>query len=269
MIVDFMSLPAFYGYVQGFVVAAVSVDGLALGPFLGTRVARFFFLMIRRPPRSTLFPYTTLFRSELPDRQALAPEQVAERCREKERHKQRLAALAAGNPEVGAAIEAAVRSFGGTAAEPASFDALHELLELQAYHLAYWRVAAEDINYRRFFDVNDLAALRVDNEAVFEVTHRLVLQLIGAGMIDGLRVDHVDGLYDPAGYVRRLQERIGAVTGRRGARALYLVVEKITASFEHLPSDWPVHGETGYRFAHVVNRLLVGSATRAPRGPVS
>src|SRR5207302_327930 len=149
-------------------------------------------------------------------------------------------------PEVGAAIEAAVRSFGGTAAEPASFDALHELLELQAYHLAYWRVAAEDINYRRFFDVNDLAALRVDNEAVFEVTHRLVLQLIGAGMIDGLRVDHVDGLYDPAGYVRRLHARVGAVTGRRGARALYLVVEKITASFEHLPSDWPVHGETGY-----------------------
>ena len=201
--------------------------------------------------------------AELPDRQALAPEQVAERCREKERHKQRLAALAAGNPEVGAAIEAAVRSFGGTAAEPASFDALHELLELQAYHLAYWRVAAEDINYRRFFDVNDLAALRVDNEAVFEVTHRLVLQLIGAGMIDGLRVDHADGLYDPAGYVRRLQERIGAVTGRRGARALYLVVEKITASFEHLPSDWPVHGETGYRFANVVNRMLVDSATRA------
>src|SRR5205085_1193597 len=122
--------------------------------------------------------------AELPDRQALAPEQVAERCREKERHKQRLAALAAGNPEVGAAIEAAVRSFGGTAAEPAS-------------------------------------------------------------------------------YVRRLQERIGAVTGRRGARALYLVVEKITASFEHLPSDWPVHGETGYRFANVVNRMLVDSATRA------
>ncbi len=199
----------------------------------------------------------------LPDRQVLTPEQVAERCREKQRHQQRLAALTAGNPAVAAAIEAAVHSFGGTAAEPASFDALHELLELQAYQLAYWRVAAEDINYRRFFDVNDLAALRVDNEAVFEVTHRLVLQLIAAGMIDGLRIDHADGLYDPAGYVRRLQERIAAVTGRRGARALYLVVEKISASFEHLPPDWPVHGETGYHFANVVNRMLVDSATRA------
>ena len=100
----------------------------------------------------------------LPDRRALGAEQVAERSRAKELHKQRLAALVADNPAVAAALEAAVRSFTGTAAEPASFDALHELLELQAYHLAYWRVAADDINYRRFFDVNDLAALRVDNE---------------------------------------------------------------------------------------------------------
>jgi (1->4)-alpha-D-glucan 1-alpha-D-glucosylmutase len=198
----------------------------------------------------------------LPDRRALGAEQVAERSREKELHKQRLARLAAANNPVAIAIEAAVRSFAGTAAEPASFDALHELLELQAYHLAYWRVAAEDINYRRFFDVNDLAALRVDNEAVFEHTHRLVLELIGAGKIDGLRIDHADGLYDPAGYFRRLQQRIGAHTGRHGARALYLVAEKITASFEHLPPDWPVHGETGYHFANVVNRMLIDSATR-------
>jgi len=198
----------------------------------------------------------------LPDRHAASPEQVSERSRAKELQKRRLAVLAAGNPAVAAALEAAVRSFAGTAAEPASFDALHELLELQAYHLAYWRVAADDINYRRFFDVNDLAALRVDNETVFEVTHRLVLQLIAEGKIDGLRVDHADGLYDPAGYVRRLQQRIGAVTGHPWPRALYLVVEKITASFEHLPADWPVHGETGYHFLNVVNRMLIDSATR-------
>jgi (1->4)-alpha-D-glucan 1-alpha-D-glucosylmutase len=198
----------------------------------------------------------------LPDRQAPTPEQVAERNREKELHKRRLAELAAGSPAVAAALDGAVRSFSGTAAEPASFDALHELLELQAYHLAYWRVAADDINYRRFFDVNDLAALRVESEAVFDVTHQLVLQLIAAGKIDGLRIDHSDGLYDPAGYFRRLQGRIGAVTGRLAPRPLYLVVEKITASFEHLPSDWPVHGETGYHFANVVNRMLVDSATR-------
>jgi (1->4)-alpha-D-glucan 1-alpha-D-glucosylmutase len=198
----------------------------------------------------------------LPDRSGATSEQVAERTRARELHKRRLAALAASNGAVAAALEAAVRSFTGTAAEPASFDALHELLELQAYHLAYWRVAADDINYRRFFDVNDLAALRVDNEAVFEVTHRLVLQLVGAGRIDGLRVDHVDGLYDPAGYARRLQQAIGQVTGQTARRALYLVVEKITAAFEHLPPQWPVHGETGYHFANVVNRMLIDAATR-------
>jgi (1->4)-alpha-D-glucan 1-alpha-D-glucosylmutase len=198
----------------------------------------------------------------LPDRLAPTAELVGERTREKELHKQRLARLAASNPAVAAALEAAVRSFAGTAAEPASFDALHELLELQAYHLAYWRVAADDINYRRFFDVNDLAALRVENEEVFEVTHQLVLQLIAAGKVDGLRVDHSDGLYDPAGYFRRLQGRIGAITGNLAPRPLYLVAEKITASFEHLPSEWPVHGETGYHFANVVNRMLVDSATR-------
>jgi (1->4)-alpha-D-glucan 1-alpha-D-glucosylmutase len=198
----------------------------------------------------------------LPDRRAPSPEQVAERSREKQLHKRRLSALANSNDAVAAALAAAVRSFTGAPGQPASFDALHELLELQAFHLCYWRVAAEDINYRRFFDVNDLAALRVDNEAVFDVTHRLVLQLIAEGKIDGLRVDHVDGLYDPAGYVRRLQQRIAAVTGKPWARALYLVVEKITASFEHLPGDWPVHGETGYHFLNVINRMLVDAATR-------
>ncbi len=198
----------------------------------------------------------------LPDRHTASPEQVAERHRDKEQHKQRLAQLAAAAPAVAAALDAAVRSFTGTAAEPASFDALHELLELQAFHLTYWRVAADDINYRRFFDVNDLAALRVENEAVFEFTHRLVLELVAAGKIDGLRIDHADGLYDPASYFRRLQARVGTVTANLAPRPIYLVVEKITASFEHLPPDWPVHGETGYHFANVVNRMLVDSATR-------
>ena len=198
----------------------------------------------------------------LPDRRSATAEQKAERARQKEAHKHRLAQLAHANAAVAAALEAAVHSYTGTPGEPASFDALHELLELQAFHLTYWRVAAEDINYRRFFDVNDLAALRVDTEEVFELTHRLVLELIAQGKIDGLRIDHVDGLYDPAGYVHRLQRRIAEVTGNPWPRALYLVVEKITASFEHLPDDWPVHGETGYHFMNVVNRMLIDSATR-------
>jgi (1->4)-alpha-D-glucan 1-alpha-D-glucosylmutase len=199
----------------------------------------------------------------LPERREPSPEHVAERSRENEAHKRRLAALAESDSAVATALDVAVRSFTGTAGAPASFDALHELLELQAFHLAYWRVASEDINYRRFFDVNDLAALRVDNQAVFDATHRLLLQLIGAGKIDGLRIDHIDGLYDPAGYLRRLQRRIGAVTGNAWPRSLYVVVEKISLSFEHLPEDWPVHGETGYHFANVVNRMLIDAATRA------
>jgi (1->4)-alpha-D-glucan 1-alpha-D-glucosylmutase len=203
----------------------------------------------------------------LPERAALPSELRVERAREIAALKQRLRSLCAREPALLDAIETALRSFAGDPASRASFDALHELLELQAYRLAYWRVASDDINYRRFFDVNDLAALRVENEAVFDATHRLVLELIGAGKLDGLRIDHPDGLYDPAQYFRRLQSRIAALRypGVEPApeRPLYLVVEKITASFERLPADWPVHGETGYHFANVVNRMLVDGATRA------
>jgi (1->4)-alpha-D-glucan 1-alpha-D-glucosylmutase len=199
---------------------------------------------------------------DLPDRLEPTEEQVKERHREKEAHKKTLARLYAADSAVARAIEAGVRSFAGTSGEPASFDALHELLEAQAYRLAYWRVASDDINYRRFFDVNSLGALRVENEAVFEATHKLLLELVGQGKIDGLRVDHPDGLYDPAGYFKRLQKRVAEVTANSAALPIYLVVEKITASFEHLPPDWPVHGETGYHFANVVNRMLVDAATR-------
>jgi (1->4)-alpha-D-glucan 1-alpha-D-glucosylmutase len=189
-------------------------------------------------------------------------EQTEGRHREKEALKRALAELYATEATVATAVEAGVRSFAGDSNEPASFDALHELLELQAYRLAYWRVASDDINYRRFFDVNSLGALRVENEAVFEATHKLVLELVGQGKIDGLRVDHPDGLYDPAGYFKRLQQRVAEVTANPVALPIYLVVEKITASFEHLPPDWPVHGETGYHFGNVINRMLVDSATR-------
>jgi (1->4)-alpha-D-glucan 1-alpha-D-glucosylmutase len=189
---------------------------------------------------------------QLPDRLEPTAEQIAERQRDKVEYQRRLTALCAGDSAVADAIAAAVRSLAGNPQEPVSFDALHELLETQAFRLAYWRVAADDINYRRFFDVNDLAALRVENEAVFEATHKLVLELVRDGKIDGLRVDHPDGLFDPAQYFRRLQQF-----------PVYLVVEKITASFEDLPASWPVHGETGYHFANVINRMLVDHATQA------
>jgi (1->4)-alpha-D-glucan 1-alpha-D-glucosylmutase len=213
----------------------------------------------------------------LPDRIDPTPEQIGERHRNTQENKRRLASLCAQNTTAAEAIHAAVRSFAGDKREPVSFDALHELLEQQAYRLAYWRVAADEINYRRFFDVNDLAGLRVENEAVFEATHRLVLELVREGKIDGLRVDHPDGLFDPAQYFRRLQSRIAALApdagpggesdfglaGDKRNLPIYLVVEKITASFESLPPTWPVHGETGYHFANVINRMLVDAATKA------
>jgi (1->4)-alpha-D-glucan 1-alpha-D-glucosylmutase len=199
----------------------------------------------------------------LPDRRGPTPEQIAERNRDKEAYKRALAGLAAADSAVCAALARAVRGLGGDPADPASFDALHELLESQAFRLAYWRVASDEINYRRFFDVNDLAALRVENEAVFEATHRLALELIGSGVLDGLRVDHADGLYDPLGYFQRLTGRMAQVTASAGGLPVYLLAEKITASFERLPPQWPVDGETGYHFANVVNRLLVDSAGKA------
>jgi len=203
----------------------------------------------------------------LPDRRELAPAAREERERDKEAHKRRLMRLCARAAGLQAVIEGAVRALNGTAGDPASFDALHRLLESQAYRLAYWRVASDEINYRRFFDINDLAALRMENEAVFEATHRLVLELIAAGKVDGLRLDHPDGLYAPAQYFRRLQSRVAAsrhvsLIGGRKALPLYLVVEKITADFEPLREDWAVHGATGYRFVNVVNGLFIDGAAR-------
>ncbi len=107
----------------------------------------------------------------------------------------------------------------GDAGQRDSFDALDALVAAQAYRLAYWRVAADEINYRRFFDINDLAALRMEDPAVFEATHRLVLDLLAQRLVDGLRIDHPDGLYDPAAYFARLQERYAQVTGVAAAAA--------------------------------------------------
>jgi (1->4)-alpha-D-glucan 1-alpha-D-glucosylmutase len=205
--------------------------------------------------------------AKLPPRTEVSAAAVAERSRDKALLKGRLARIAREHPALTEAIDRAVRSLAGVAGEAGSFEALHELLEAQAYRLAYWRVAADEINYRRFFDINDLAALRMENEAVFEATHRFVLELAAAGAIDGLRIDHPDGLYDPERYFRRLQERYAqaaALDGgvAAGARPLYVVVEKIIAPHERLPDTWPVHGTTGYRFANVVNGLFVDSDAR-------
>jgi (1->4)-alpha-D-glucan 1-alpha-D-glucosylmutase len=207
----------------------------------------------------------------LPPRDATGPDALAERNRDKELHKARLARMAQEQPVLAEAIERAVGELNGTPGERASLEALHELAEAQAYRLAYWRVAADEINYRRFFDVNELAALRAENETVFEATHGLMLELAAEGKIDGLRIDHPDGLYDPEQYFRRLQDRYAQLAGLENppagqaarARPLYVVVEKIIAPHEQLPETWRVYGTTGYRFANVVNGLFVDTDAKA------
>jgi (1->4)-alpha-D-glucan 1-alpha-D-glucosylmutase len=153
---------------------------------------------------------------KLPPRSETAADKRATRNHDKETHKARLAALAAADPAIAAGIDAAVCELNGGSG--AGRDALHALLEAQAYRLAYWRVASDQINYRRFFDINDLAALRMEDEAVFEATHRLVLELLAEGRVDGLRIDHPDGLYAPAEYFRRLQEGNAKPVARLEAR---------------------------------------------------
>jgi (1->4)-alpha-D-glucan 1-alpha-D-glucosylmutase len=210
----------------------------------------------------------------LPARNELASERIAERNRDKEILKRRLAELCARSPEISEAIMKAVDSINGTPADPASFERLHELIKAQTFRLANWRVASDDINYRRFFDTNDLAGICMENEAVFAATHRLVFDFIAAGKVDGLRLDHPDGLYDPAQYFERLKQGMLAARANSAAinvdanhEAHYVVAEKILSGTERLPSEWPVCGTTGYDFANLVNGLFVdqNSAARFER----
>jgi (1->4)-alpha-D-glucan 1-alpha-D-glucosylmutase len=157
-------------------------------------------------------------------------------------------------PAAAGAIALALTRFNGRKGKPESFQRLHRLLEAQAYRIADWRVAAEEINYRRFFNINELAALRMELPEVFERTHRLVGKLIKRGDVQGLRIDHIDGLFDPQAYCERLQEAFGP---------LYVLVEKILAHHETLP-DWPVAGTTGYDFASQVLGLFVDPAGERP-----
>jgi len=204
----------------------------------------------------------------LPGRQETSSDRIAERNRDKEIHKRRLAELCARSSEIPSCIQRAVDSINGNAAHSESFEELHELIKAQAFRLANWRVAADDINYRRFFDTNDLAGLRTENETVFQATHRLVLSLVAEGKVDGLRLDHPDGLYNPAQYFERLNRGIAAATNK-GTNASqdsqhhsseYVVIEKILTGSERLPAEWPVCGTTGYDFANLVNGVFINSA---------
>ncbi|WP_029001296.1 malto-oligosyltrehalose synthase [Azohydromonas australica] len=200
----------------------------------------------------------------LPAREDAAPQARFERQRDQALLKERLMALLREDGRVQGAIEAAL-------ADQQTPDALDALHAAQAWRLAFWRVASEEINYRRFFDVNELAALRMEEPAVFEATHGLALELCAAGVVDGLRIDHPDGLHDPAQYFNWLQQgyarRVGLLLpqkedGGRPARPLYVVAEKITAGHEDVPEHWALHGTTGYRAMNVLNGVLIDCNAR-------
>ncbi len=241
----------------------------------------------------------------LPPRMTSATVKVLERHREKEVVKRRLAVLTDQSAAVRAHVERAVRAFNGldergvpASDDPSRFDLLDALLDRQAYRLAYWRVAGEEINYRRFFDINNLAAIRQEDPVVFEETHRLLLRLLDEGVLEGFRIDHPDGLYDPAEYLRMLQEEVVTLAARRllrerasdadaawariepelrrayrtrvardprdpALRPLWVVVEKILSRKERVPDGWSIEGTTGYEFLNLLNGLFVDRTNAA------
>ncbi len=226
---------------------------------------------------------------------------ILERNREKEVIKRRLAALTERSAELRRFIDGNVERFNGTPGEPASFDLLDGVLSVCSYRLAHWRVAGEEINYRRFFDLNGLAAIRVEDREVYDESHALIFRWISEGKVTGLRIDHPDGLFDPTAYFLQLQEeyfllkvrerRPDATSGSDARepewleverrirerfraefeqepesplfRALYVVVEKIQGGKERIPEAWAVHGTTGYRFANMVTGLFVARDNEA------
>ncbi|HEX3053095.1 MAG TPA: malto-oligosyltrehalose synthase [Aggregatilineaceae bacterium] len=228
----------------------------------------------------------------LPSYTDIDPEHVAERKREKEVIKRRLAVLCQTSTEVQDTINATINDINGVPGSPHSFDRIEILLHQQPYRPAFWRVAADEINYRRFFDINDMAAIHVELPDVFEQVHQLTFQLLAEGKVSSLRIDHPDGMWNPPAYFRDLQteyltykvrqeleeevdpellhEAIQQWFDRYMQDAIatvnwpfYVVVEKILSETEPLPPDWPVFGTTGYDFMTAVNGIFVNSAHEA------
>ncbi|HSB07377.1 MAG TPA: malto-oligosyltrehalose synthase [Thermodesulfobacteriota bacterium] len=223
----------------------------------------------------------------LPSRTEKDKEKIAERMREKEVIKRRLCDLYKESREIRSFINENILIFNGDKENQRSFDLFDDLLKDQVYRLSHWRVAAEEINYRRFFDINELAAIRMENLQVFRVAHRLIFRLIREGKVTGLRVDHPDGLYNPAEYFYQLQkgcfiqfclrhlpsppetfdleEKINRFYDDEISRdpsspirmPLYIVGEKILIKSERMPEDWPIFSTTGYVFLNSVNGIFI------------
>jgi (1->4)-alpha-D-glucan 1-alpha-D-glucosylmutase len=181
-------------------------------------------------------------------------ERSVEHRHEKEAIRHRLAALASDNAAISAAITSGLADINGRPGDPRSFDRLERLMDDQCYRLAHWRVAAHEINYRRFFDVNELAAVRVEDSQVFEDVHALPFEIASHPAFTGFRIDHVDGLSDPEQYLLDLGSRWNAARPGDGgaARRPFVIVEKILGSQETLPSTWMADGTTGYDFIAIM-----------------
>jgi (1->4)-alpha-D-glucan 1-alpha-D-glucosylmutase len=193
----------------------------------------------------------------LPDKESLTIDAVGERRRQVEAIKERLLQLYDTHAEFQRFLAENLRIFNGKRNNVGSFRLLDRLLSLQSYVLAYWQNVNQVINYRRFFTITDLVGVRVEDPMVFESTHSVVFRLIERGTVTGLRIDHVDGLRDPFGYLRRLQERASGTRMKGNSRDLYILVEKIVSGSEKLPEEWPIQGTTGYEYLNAVNRLFV------------
>jgi (1->4)-alpha-D-glucan 1-alpha-D-glucosylmutase len=169
--------------------------------------------------------------------------------------KKRLAQLYRADNEIRTAVDMSVERFRGMNGDLSTWTLLDVLIRKQHWRPTYFRVAADDINYRRFFNIADLAGIRMELPEVFEQSHRLVFDLLRRGILDGLRIDHIDGLCDPREYLERLRAS--------NTTPFYLVVEKILAQYESLRAEWPCDGTTGYEFAAQVMQMLVDPAAEA------
>jgi (1->4)-alpha-D-glucan 1-alpha-D-glucosylmutase len=175
--------------------------------------------------------------------------------------RERLRQLISTSAYVQTFLQQNVKDFNGEPGNPASFSLLERLLDEQNYVLAYWQNVNVEINYRRFFTINDLVGIRVEDPLVFEATHALVARLVEQGAVAAVRIDHIDGLRDPLGYLNRLRERIATTASTGGSTRHPIFVEKILARSEHLPANWPIDGTTGYEFLNTLNCFFVD-----PRG---
>ncbi|ACB75295.1 malto-oligosyltrehalose synthase [Opitutus terrae PB90-1] len=183
-------------------------------------------------------------------------ERAAERTKRVAELKRRLGTLLEQQPAARAALEERLHALEGRTGEPRSFDALDEVISQQHYRLAYWRAGQHETNYRRFFAIDTLIGLRMEEPEVFEETHALLSRLLVEGTVTGLRIDHIDGLRQPQRYLERLQA-LAMRTGDEARDPLYVLVEKILADHEPLPVEWPTHGTTGYEFIAQIAGVLV------------